>query len=93
MFVYLNPWTLLRWAFFGRRLDEICDFEKIRNDYDAFHARTERQKARKEQRMNILAAQNKVHTDQMSQAKLRSDNLLVIMTQPLGKPAGEAAAP
>lgn len=91
---YFNPLNLIRWAFVGKRLTEIVDFDEKRAELDAFFTRTEQRKERKQKRIEILEAQNAVHVGDMGKARLMSDNLLVLMTQALGKPveqSGEAA--
>jgi hypothetical protein len=95
---YFNPFNLLRWTFYGKRLDEIVDFDEKRAELDDFFARTESLRQHKEAQIKYLAAQNAVHTDHMDKAKLLSDNLLILTTQALGKTAeteattdGEAA--
>lgn len=90
---YLNPFNLVRWAFWGKRLDEIIDFDEKRVELESFFARTEARVARKAARIARLHAQNATHNDHMGKARLMSDNLLVMMTQALGTPAPETVEP
>lgn len=83
----LNPFTLIRWSLGYKRLDEIVDFDKKRAELDSFHQRTSQRKARQEARIAVLEQSNKLHADDMGKARMLSDNLLVIMTQALGKSA------
>lgn len=81
---YLNPFTLIRWAFVGKRLHEIIDFDQKRTELETFFNRTQVTVQKKVVRMERLAAQNQVHTDHIEKAKMLADNLKILMTQTLG---------
>jgi hypothetical protein len=90
---YLNPFTLVRWIFFGKSLTEILSgFEKTQTSLDRFYGRTEVRLRRKQARINKLAAQNVTHAEHMSKAKLVKDNLTTLMTQVIGPAPKDSAS-
>jgi hypothetical protein len=88
-----NPFVCLRQKFSGKTLDEILNFDKMRDELTEFYARMEKVVEAKAKQIEALTAQNAVHTDHMTKAKITSNNLHVIMTEVLGQKPAETVEP